>query len=183
MSLVPLISDYLYIPVSLAVLGAAISVYTDMRWGLIKNFVTFPLMLIGWSWSLIFGGLQFFLVNVIASCAIGMMARMAGRLGEGDIKLLIGISACLQPLLNALFIAFYFVVLLVSALVVRARIHSFRVKEVMRSLIQELTLELGGMQEAGAAVNGQGVSHPGGPVIFLALVFTLLKWQWVVHWN
>lgn len=177
MPLIPLISDYLYIPVLLALVGAGISVYTDIRWGKIKNFITFPLILTGWTWSLVFGGINFFVFNLVISIAVGFVARFAGQLGAGDIKLLIGIAACLQPMLNVLFLALYFIVLLVSALWVRIKINNFNLKNSFQAIKTEIMLELGGLKQAGMTVHGEKVKHLGGPVIFLALILTLLKWR------
>lgn len=163
-----------YLPIALALFGAGISVYTDVKWGKIKNFVTFPLILFGWSWGLL-SGWKLALANLVVSCLIGCMACMIGKVGEGDIKLVVGISACLQPARGFLFIAFFFMTLAVTAVFIRLKVHGFRIKPALQAMKSEVLMEMGGIRDAGVAVHGDKVRHIGAPVIFAALVFCLLR--------
>lgn len=171
----PLISEYLYIPILLALIGAAVSIFTDIKSGKIKNFITLPLILIGMSWSLIFGDLKLFLVNLILTIIIGFAPCIGGRLGTGDIKLNMGIAACLQPMLNVLYLAFFFVTLLIGAVFVRLRIHGFKLLPALKAMKEEIYMELGGVKMAGQISHGSGVKHLGAPIIFIALVSTLIR--------
>lgn len=163
-----------YLPVALALLGAGISVYTDVRWGKIKNFVTFPLILFGWLWGLLFGW-KVAMVNVFFSCLIGCMSCLIGRVGEGDIKLIVGIAACLRPLVGFLFIAFFFMTLAVTAVFIRLKAHGFKLKPALQAMKSEALMEVGGFRDANVAVHGDKVRHIGAPVIFAALVFCLIR--------
>lgn len=166
--------DLRYMPIVLAFLGAGISVYTDVKWGKIKNFVTFPLILFGWSWGL-FGGWKTAVINVLVSCLIGCMSSMIGKVGEGDIKLITGIAACLQPVRGFLFIAFFFMMLGVTAVFVRLKVHGFRIKPALRAMKTEALMEVSGVVDANVAVHGEKVRHIGAPVIFAALALCLLR--------
>lgn len=164
-----------YIPLAVALLGSAASVYTDVRWGKIKNYVTLPMIFFGWLWAWYAGGLKVAAVNVLVSCFLGLLSCLIGRIGEGDIKLIVGVAACLQPLLGFLFLAFFFVTLAAAALFVRFKIYGFRLKPALTAMKTEAMLELSGINDANVAVHGRKVRHLGGPVIFLALVFCLIK--------
>lgn len=162
-------------PILLAVVGAGISIYTDFRWRLIKNYITIPLILIGWGWSLIYGGPIGMIENIFVSCVIGILPCMVGKVGEGDIKLIIGTAACLRPFLAFLFLAFYFVVQLATAIYVRLRIYNYNPLVAIKAMRSELVMELGGIKGANEIAHGEKVIHIGAPVIFLALVFCLIK--------
>lgn len=175
MPFTPLVSDYIYVPVSMALIAAAVSIYTDIRWGLIKNFVTFPLILFGLTWSLVLGGLEIFLINLALAVVIGFASRLGGQLGAGDVKLIAGIAACLQPMLNVLFLAFFFVTLLAGAILIRLKIHRFKLMPALCAMRNEVFMELGGVRMAGYLSHGDGIKHLGAPIIFAALVFTLIR--------
>lgn len=175
MQLTPLVSDYIYIPVALALAGAAISVYTDVKWGLIKNFITFPLILIGLAWTLVFGGPKIFLINLALTIVIGFVSCLGGQLGAGDFKLNMGIAACLQPMLNVLFLAFFYVTLLAGAVLVRFRIHNFKLLPTLKAMKNEIYMELGGVKMAGQISHGKSVRHLGAPIIFVALMLTIIR--------
>ncbi|MGB9793350.1 MAG: prepilin peptidase [Thermacetogeniaceae bacterium] len=168
----------LYAPIALALLGAGFSVYTDIKWGKIKNFVTFPLILIGWAVGFL-GGWKAGVTNIIASCAVGAMSTLIGRIGDGDIKLIAGISACLRPGLTVLFGSFFFMVTAAAAFFVRFRAYGFKLKPALQAMKAEAIMELGGDKDAGTAVHGAGVRHVGAPQIFIALLLSLI-WAKVV---
>lgn len=159
----------------LAVVGAGISVYTDIRWRLIKNYVTFPLIILGWGWSLFSGGPAVLLQNMLVSCVLGVLVCRAGKIGEGDIKLIVGIGACLQPMMGFLFLMFFFVTLLVAAIFVRLKVHNFKLGAAFSAMKSETMMELGGVKNANIIAHGKSPGHIGAPVIFLALIFCLLK--------
>lgn len=149
--------------------------YTDVRWGKIKNFVTFPLVLFGWSWVFVVAGWKAGLLNVFVSCFTGFLACAVGRLGEGDIKLIVGISACMGPGLAFIFLAFFYLTMLAAAVLVRLRLYGFRLKPALSALKTEVLVELSaGAEAAQEAAHGKKVKHLGGPVIFMALVFCLI---------
>lgn len=164
-----------YLPFAVALLGAGISTYTDIRWGKIKNLVTFPLIVFGWAWSYLAGGLNAMMINIFLSSIIGALATRIGKLGAGDIKLIVGITACLRSPLNFLFLAFFYMVMAASAVFIRFKLYGFKLKPAVQKMKTEILMELGGVQDAGTTVHGERVRHLGGPVIFAALVFTLLK--------
>ena len=164
-----------YIAFAVALLGSAASVYTDVKWGKIKNYVTLPMILFGWSWSYFTGDLEAAAINVLISCFVGLLSCLIGRIGEGDIKLIVGIAACLQPLLGFLFLAFFFMTLAAAALFVRFKLYGFKLKPALSAMKTEALLEISGVGEANVAVHGKRIRHLGGPVIFLALVFCLIK--------
>lgn len=166
-----------YLPFAAALAGAAISAYTDLKTGRIKNTVTFPMIAFGWGWSFALGGWQGFGANALVSCAVGAVSTLAGKMGPGDVKLILGIAACLEPPLSLFFGAFLFMALAVSAVFVRLKAHNFRLKAALAAMRAEALMEVAGVKDAGAAVHGEKVRHPGGPVIFAALVLCL-AWTW-----
>ncbi|AEG14459.1 hypothetical protein Desku_0859 [Desulfofundulus kuznetsovii DSM 6115] len=171
-------SDFRYLPYAMALLGAGISVYTDIKWEKIKNCVTFPLILFGWLWPFLSGNWRLGIVNVLLSCFIGLLSCLTGKIGEGDIKLIVGIAACLQPLLGFIFLAFFFVNLAAAAVFVRLKIYGFKLKPAFAAMKREAMLELGGVKDANVVVHGKRVKHIGAPIIFLALVFCLIRAVW-----
>lgn len=76
--------------------GLIISVYTDIRYGKIKNYVTFPLIIIGLIYNLCsFGlvGIFDFLLSVFLIFIITIIFAFSGGIGMGDVKLFIAIAA------------------------------------------------------------------------------------------
>lgn len=170
-----LISNYQYVPAVLSLLGAGISVYTDIRWGEIKNHVTFPLIFFGLLWSYFTGGLYFLLFNTVVSFFIGVFACFGGVLGKGDVKLIVGTAACLQPMANIMFLAFFYIVLACSAVFVRFRAHEYKLKQAFLAMKNEILMELSGIRDANYISHGKKVKHLGGPVILVALILCLIK--------
>lgn len=155
------------------VAGAAISAYTDVRSGKIKNWVTLPLIVLGWALSYADGGSRGLAFNVAASCLIGFLFALAGRIGEGDVKLVVGIAACLRPPLSLLFLAFAFMGLAAGAVLVRLWIYRFRLKPALAAMKAEALMELGGVRDANVTVHGEKVRHLGAPIILAALLACL----------
>lgn len=168
-------SKLAYVPVLFALAGALWSAYTDLRWGKIRNYVTWPLILLGWAWALAEWGLRGFVIVFASSIALGVLSTLTGRIGEGDIKLIMGISACLGFPGNLLFLAFFFMVLAVSMIFVRFRLHRFRPIETLKAIRNEALLELGGVKQANVLIHGKGIQHLGGPVILVALILALIR--------
>lgn len=162
-------------PLVVAVLGSLVSVYTDVKWGKIKNVVTIPIIFFGLAWSFVTGGWQMFIENTIVSLIIAVLACAAKQMGEGDIKLIIGIAACLKPFLGLLFLAFYSVCAAISAIYIRLKIYNFDLKTALFAMKTEAVMELGGERSAPMAVHGNKVKHIGAPAIFAALVLCLLR--------
>jgi len=173
--LAALASSYYYVPYGVALLGAAISVYTDIRWHKIKNYVTFPMILFGWLWPFCVGGLRAGIANVLLSCFLGFLSSLSGKLGNGDIKLNVGIAACLQWPLSFMFLAFFFVIRALSAVYVRLRVYGFKLKPAILAMKTEASMELSGIEDANVTIHGEKVEHLGGPLIFLALILCLVK--------
>lgn len=163
-----------YLPFMVALIGAGISAYTDLRAGKIKNFVTFPLIAFGWIWSFALGGWYGLGINVLVSCVVGLTSMLVGKIGAGDIKLIIGVAACLQPPLSLFFGAFFFMTLAVSAVLVRLKAHNFRLRPALSAMKTEALMEIGGIKDAGMTVHGEKIKHLGGPVILVALVLCLI---------
>mgnify|MGYP000982563439 CR=1 FL=1 len=78
------------------ILGCLYSVYTDMRTKKIKNYITFPLMLLGLIYNLYInglGGLVFSLKGLFISGGLTVSLALIGGFGMGDVKLFMGIGA------------------------------------------------------------------------------------------
>lgn len=175
MQLAVLISKNLYyVPVLVALLGAGISAYTDFRWRKIKNIVTLPMIIFGWLWSLIFGGIILFLINVVLSFIIGFAPRLASIYADGDVKLTIGVAACLQPALNILFLLFLFMLMVLSSIYMRLKLYNFKLKPTLAAMKEEVNAELGGAKMIAHDIHGRAIEHAGAPVIFLALILCLV---------
>ncbi|MBM7854937.1 Flp pilus assembly protein protease CpaA [Desulfohalotomaculum tongense] len=168
------------VPVIISILGALVSVYTDLRWRKIKNFVTLPLIILGWSWSLYVGGPKAFLINVLVSVFIGATVTLTGYIGAGDIKLIVGIAACLQPPLSLYFQAFFFVCLLAAALFIRFKACDFKFGNAISAMKAEIVLGFSGVKDPSKGLYKKPVSHTGAPIIFFALVFCLARKEGLV---
>lgn len=165
------------LPILLSFLAAGISIYTDARWGKIKNFVTLPLTAFGLAWSIYVGGILLLLVNLVAIVVIFQLIGRAGKFGAGDFKLITGIAVnlnCWDIRLGILFVAFFFIMLAVSAIFVRFKAYGFNFKEAIEKIKVEAMMELGGIKDANTIVHGNKVKHIGAPVIFFALVVSLI---------
>lgn len=81
---------------ALAVAGAAVAMVTDMRWGKIYNWLTFPLILVGWAGNAWFfgpSGLGYSVAATFVGFALFLGFALLGVVGMGDVKLLGGIGA------------------------------------------------------------------------------------------
>ena len=80
----------------LLIAGILYSVYTDIKTRNIKNFITFPMMLIGLIYNLTTGGLQgltFSLKGLLLAGLFSLILFLVNGFGMGDVKLLMGIGA------------------------------------------------------------------------------------------
>jgi len=136
--------DILIIKIVLVLLACGIAAYTDYKTGLIQNWLTYPLMIIGllllgyesFLSSIPFGINYFFNVLLIAILifGIGFFLYKAGKLGGGDIKLFLGIHLVIpyylgqvmilwllivSSLLSVLFVSVYYLYLLKKKLKLR----------------------------------------------------------------
>lgn len=151
------------------------SLYTDIKWGLIKNVITFPLIIIGWGFGFI-AGVKLGLINILASCLIGLLATRIGKIGAGDIKLIVGVSACLHLRLGFIFLAAFYMVLACSAILNRLRIYNFNPISTIKSIKKELLLEMGGLgTDAAEIAHGKNMERIGAPIILIALILTLAR--------
>lgn len=176
-TLIQWVSNYNNLPVILALVGSGISVYTDFRWRKIKNFITFPLIIFGYIWSFLSGGILGLLINLPVSWLIGVLACRGAKMGAGDIKLLVGIAACLQPQQGFAFLAFYYLTMMIGAIFVRLKRYCFKLKPALSAMWIEATMEMGGEKNANKIVHGQKIEHIGAPIIFIALVFLIIKFN------
>lgn len=169
-------SDALYaFPVYVALIGSAYSVFTDLRSGKIKNYVTFPMILVGWAWGFS-KGFESGVINMLWSCLVAISATRVGILGAGDVKLIVGIAACLGMPTNLIFLAAFFIVSAVSSIVFRIVVHRINLISAFKAIMKEIKFELSGLGlEAGEIAHGRSMKMAGGPVIFVALVVTLLR--------
>lgn len=80
----------------IAVLISMIAMFTDMKWGRIYNWLTFPAIFAGWAINFFLGGLPA-LGYSIAATLVGIFlylpAAALGLMGMGDVKLLGAIGA------------------------------------------------------------------------------------------
>lgn len=176
MALIPLIfKDYYYLLIILTLIGAGISLYTDMCWGKIKNYVTFPLIIIGWASAYYLGGFRLMITDIVLSCFNGVTCLYIGKVGAGDVKLIVGVSACLMPKLGSLFDAFFFIVLLLRAIFIRFKLNGFNPSKTFKNIKAEFKFGFGGIQDAASMVYGKEIINLGAPVIFSALVICLIQ--------
>lgn len=159
----------------IAVCGAAYSVYTDIRSRVIKNWITFPLILLGWSMSLYTGGWKNLILMIGSSVLVGVICLILSRhaLKPGDIKLLVGIAACLQnPTWSFFLIPCYFMTALGAMIINRLRIHHWNPIRTMQFIKLEFDLSFTGTPPE--AVHGKGVYHSGAPSILASLIILLV---------
>lgn len=165
------------VPVALSLLGSAVSIYTDVRWGKIKNYVTLPLFGFGVFWSVVAGGLGLLLGGLLVATFSGAMVSAGGKFGAGDIKLIAAIALNLSSVdlrLGILFVCFFFIMLAVSAVFIRLKAYGFNFKVAFEKMKAEAALEVGGFKDANVLVHGNKVKHIGAPVIFTALIVSLI---------
>ncbi len=129
--------DILILKIILVILAAGVAAYTDYRTGLIQNWLTYPLIIIGlllviyesFLASTFFGINYFFNVLLIGFIifGVGFFLYRTGKLGGGDIKLFLGIHLVIPyylgqivilwlliaaSLLSVLFVSVYYLYLL-----------------------------------------------------------------------
>ncbi|MGB9858594.1 MAG: prepilin peptidase [Moorellaceae bacterium] len=163
--------------VGLCLLASGVSVYTDVRWGKIKNYVTLPLLCFGVIWLFVMGGPGLLLAGLIVGTLSGTLVSGGGKFGAGDIKLIAGIALNLTGVdirLGILFVCFFFIMLAASAIFIRLKAYGFNFKVALEKMKAEAALEIGGCKDANVLVHGDKVKHIGAPVIFTALVASLI---------
>lgn len=100
-------------PIILAIVGFALAAYTDFKTGYIYDWITYPLIAVGlllqlWNQNWVVLGIA------VAVLGIGTVIYYTGKMGGGDIKLLLGLTL-LVPFWNEVF--FPIMVLVSSALI------------------------------------------------------------------
>jgi Flp pilus assembly protein protease CpaA len=90
--------------VAIALLGITlIAAFTDLRTGLIPNWLTLPVLVLTPPLQLVLGGASALLGSVLGalSCAlIPLCLFRAGAMGGGDVKLLTGLGALAGPMMG-----------------------------------------------------------------------------------
>lgn len=102
-----------YWPILLTVIGFLLAAYTDFKTGFIYDWITYPLIITGLIWQL-FNQQWIVLGAAGIVLAIGIVVYYTGKMGGGDVKLLLGLTL-LIPFWNGFF--FPLIVLLTSTLI------------------------------------------------------------------
>ncbi len=114
--------DLLFIKIFILLIASGIGAYTDYKTGYIYNWITFPLIVIGFLFlifeSFIYNALGYlYFLKVIVITAIiygvGYLFYYYGKLGGGDVKLFLGLNLLLPYVNGQLFILW---VLIISSL-------------------------------------------------------------------
>ena len=83
-----------------AIIGASIACYTDFKSGMIRNWLTFPMMLVGLVANLALFGISGFLYSLggmFLGIFVYLPLALVGIVGMGDVKLLGGIASIAGP--------------------------------------------------------------------------------------
>jgi len=96
------------------VLASGIATYTDLKEGLIHNYITYPLIAFGLIASFLNGILTTALLYALIVFVVGYLLYYTGKIGGGDLKLFIGITLIMPELAG---IPFILSVLVVSSLI------------------------------------------------------------------
>lgn len=107
------------------VLGAGIATYTDMKEGLIHNYITYPLIAFGLIASFLNGALPAALPYALVVFVLGYLLYYTGKIGGGDLKLFVGITLVMPELAGIPFILSVIVVASLLALIVIGGYYSF----------------------------------------------------------
>lgn len=86
----------LILPITLAV--TLVSVYTDCRWRVIKNSITFPAIVLGLLLHTLgngWPGLSFAAIGLLAGAGLMAIPFLFGQMGAGDVKLMGALGALL----------------------------------------------------------------------------------------
>lgn len=115
--------DLIFIKLFVVLVACAIAAYTDYKTGYIYNWITFPLIIIGFLFLLfesfiypVFGYIYFLKVLLYTGIiyGFGYLFYYFGKLGGGDVKLFLGINLLVPYLNDQIFILW---VLIISSLV------------------------------------------------------------------
>lgn len=90
------INDQILILHAIAALAAFVAMVTDMKWGRIYNWLTFPTIFIGWALNFAFfglSGLAYSFAASMAGIAIYAIPAAIGLIGMGDVKLMAALGA------------------------------------------------------------------------------------------
>jgi Flp pilus assembly protein protease CpaA len=167
---------------TVVLIAVVISVYTDLRWRKIKNYVTIPLFLFGIAYWSIEGGALKAIESALVGGLIGFLILRGAERGAGDIKLAVGLATCLGYPSAFLFLAWTYISSVVSALHIRFKVHGYRLVPAIFAIKQECILEIMGVPNSNTLVHGERIRRPAAPTMAAALILTLvtgglLPWQ------
>ena len=164
-------------PAIIAIIGTAIAAFTDARTGKIYNKLTGPLILIGWVANIALGQPLVGLLGFLLATAIHMPTWFLGIQKGGDVKLIMGIGACMgwEFILEfTLYYAALYLVVGTLALVVRGRL--FNLYMLMRFHLKERAAAAKRKNETGETEDVHAFEATvlwTGPVIFAATLATI----------
>jgi prepilin peptidase CpaA len=128
----------------ITILITGLAVYTDIRWGKIFNYLTFPALLAGLAINSIGGGLDgaiWSLEGVALGFALYIVSALFGRiLGGGDIKLLMALGALQGPYFLAW--AIFYTALVGAALAIGVGLYRGVLGRRLRYLVASIYLRL-----------------------------------------
>ena len=119
--------DLIFIKIFLVIVACSIAAYTDHKTGYIYNWITFPLIIIGFLFLLfesfifpVFGYIYFLKVLLYTGIiyGVGYLFYYFGKLGGGDVKLFLGINLSLPYLNGQIFILWLLILSSLSSVLI-----------------------------------------------------------------
>lgn len=143
--------DLLFIKIFILLVASGIGAWTDYKTGYIYNWITFPLIVIGFLFLLFesfiypsLGYLYFLKVIVITAIiyGVGYLFYYYGKLGGGDVKLFLGLNLLLPYVNDQLFILWVLIISsLSSVLIISVRYMFILSKKIKRKELMVILKE------------------------------------------